>query len=70
MFFVDFGNKQKTAISELQPVPSQLTELSAQAIPISLFNITSHDNRSLAKEFRSLTNEVLLTAICISVDGQ
>ena len=70
MFFLDFGNRELAAVSELQPVPSQYSRIPAQAIPISLFNLTTGNKNVLAKEFASLTAEVLLTAVCKTVDGQ
>lgn len=70
VFFLDFGNKEVAAISELQPVPSPFTQMPAQAIPVTLFNVTADNQTVLAKEFASLTAEVLLTAVCKTVDGQ
>lgn len=70
MFFLDFGNRELAAVSELQPVPSQYSRIPAQAIPISLFNLTTGNKNVLAKEFAAFTEEVLLTAFCKTVDGQ
>ena len=70
VFYIDFGNTEKVNVGTLQPLPADCATLPAQAVPCSLYNITSSNFSLLAKELHSMTVDEVLNAEIHSVLGK
>lgn len=67
---MDFGNFENKPLETLHPLHTSLTKEPAQAIPITLYNVTSKKFNLLAQEFSSLTKNTTLTLVCQSCIGK
>lgn len=67
---MDFGNSETLPITELQPLTSYFTNVAAQAVPVTLFNVESENETLLATEFKSMTSGKRLILLCQSIIGE